>query len=96
MGFALTVAQCRNGNCLIWHDASGRHELNQFNAHNMAMHASAVTFPVQFPLFLYVILFMVLLGFAELFNVFDWLRRQLEVFLLRETAPQMNSIFDQL
>jgi membrane protein len=73
-----------------------RHALTQFKAHDMATHARAVTFQVLFSLFPFVILFMALLGFLELSNVFDWLRRQSEVFLLRDTAPQMNSIIDQL
>lgn len=62
----------------------------------MATHARAVTFQVLFSLFPFVILFMALLGFFELSNLFDWLRRQSEVFLLSSTAPQMNSIMDQL
>lgn len=67
-----------------------------FVTHDMTTHARAVTFQVLFSLFPFVILFMALLGFLQLSNVFDWLRRQSEVFLLTNTAPQMNSIIDQL
>ena len=73
-----------------------RHASAQFLAHDMATHARAVTFQVLFSLFPFVILFMALLGFLELSNLFDWLRRQSKVFLLRDTAPQINSIIDQL
>ena len=73
-----------------------RHALAQFLAHDMATHARAVTFQVLFSLFPFVILFMALLGYFELSNLFDWLRRQSEVFLLKSTAPQMNSVLDQL
>jgi membrane protein len=73
-----------------------RRALAQFLAHDMATHARAVTFQVLFSLFPFVILFMALLGFLDLSNLFDWLRRQSEVFLLRNTAAQINSIIDQL
>ena len=73
-----------------------RHAWAQFKAHDMATHARAVTFQVLFSLFPFVILLMALLAFLELTNLFDWLRRQSEVFLLKGTAPQINSIIDQL
>lgn len=73
-----------------------RHAWAQFQAHDMATHARAVTFQVLFSLFPFVILFMALLAFLELTNLFDWLRRQSEVFLLKGTAPQINAIIDQL
>ncbi|HEX8886235.1 MAG TPA: YihY/virulence factor BrkB family protein [Noviherbaspirillum sp.] len=73
-----------------------RQTLSRFLAHDMVTHARAVTFQVLFSFFPFVILFMALLGYLEIASLFDYLRRQSEVFFLRQTAPQMNAIIDQL
>ena len=70
--------------------------ISQFLVHDMQTHARAVTYQVLFSLFPFIIFFMALLGFFDLSNLFDWLRRRSEVFFLTQTAPQMNSIMDQL
>lgn len=69
---------------------------SRFMEHDMPTHARAVTFQVLFSFFPFVILFMALLGFLEMSSIFDYLRRQSEVFFLRQTGPQMNAIIDQL
>ncbi len=70
--------------------------ISQFLVHDMQTHARAVTYQVLFSLFPFIIFFMALLGYFDLSNLFDWLRRRSEVFFLTQTAPQMNSIMDQL
>lgn len=69
---------------------------SQFIAHDMVTHARAVTFQVLFSFCPFVILFMALLGYLEMSSLFDYLRRQSDVFFLRQTAPQMNAVIDQL
>lgn len=70
--------------------------VSQFLVHDMLTHARAVTYQVLFSLFPFIIVFIALLGFFDLSNLFDWLRRRSQVFLLMQTAPQMNLILDQL
>lgn len=70
--------------------------LAQFLAHDMLTHAKAVTYQVLFSFFPFIIFFIALLGFFDLSNLFDLLRRQSEVFFLIETAPQLNSVLDQM
>jgi membrane protein len=70
--------------------------ISQFLVHDMQTHARAVTYQVLFSLFPFIIFFIALLGFFDLSNLFDWLRRRSEVFFLMQTAPQMNVILDQL
>jgi membrane protein len=62
----------------------------------MLTHARAISYQVLFAFFPFLIFFFALLGFLEIAGLFDWLRRQSEVFFLRQTAPQINAILDQL
>ena len=70
--------------------------ISQFLAHDMMTHARAVTFQVLFAFFPFIIFFMALLGFLDLSNLFDWLRRRSEGFFMAQTVPQINVILDQL
>lgn len=70
--------------------------VSQFVAHDMLTHVRAVTYQVLFSICPFIIFFMALLGFLELSNLFDWLRRRSEVFFLAQTAQQVNLIMDQL
>ena len=62
----------------------------------MLTHVRAVTYQVLFSLFPFIIFFMALLGFLNLSDLFDWLRRRSESFFLAQTAQQVNLIMDQL
>lgn len=73
-----------------------RRAVSQFLAHDLLTHVRAVTYQVLFSLFPFIIFFMALLGFFNLSGLFDWLRRQSEVFFLAQTAQQFNEIMDQL
>jgi membrane protein len=73
-----------------------RRAVSQFLAHELLTHVRAVTYQVLFSLFPFIIFFMALLGFFNLSSLFDWLRRQSEVFFLAQTAQQFNEILDQL
>lgn len=73
-----------------------RRAISQCRAHDLLTHVRAVTYQVLFSFFPFVICFMALLGFLDLSELFDWLRRRSQVFLLEQTAQQMNAIMDQL
>ena len=68
----------------------------QFVAQDMLTHVRAVTYQVLFSFFPFILFFMALLGFLDLSNLFDWLRRRSEIFFLAQTAQQFNVIMDQL
>lgn len=68
----------------------------RFLAQDMLTHVRAVTYQVLFSFFPFIIFFMALLGFLDLSNLFDWLRRRSEVFFLAQTAQQFNLVMDQL
>jgi membrane protein len=70
--------------------------LRQFLAHDMSTHARAVSYQVLFAFFPFLIFFIALLGFLDLAQLFDWLRRRSEAFFLEQTAPQINAILDHL
>jgi len=70
--------------------------VEQFRTHDLLTHVRAVTYQVLFSLFPFIIFFMALLGFFNLSSLFDWTRRQSEVFFLAQTAQQFNIIMDQL
>lgn len=70
--------------------------LRQCIAHDTLTHARAISYQALFAFFPFLIFFFALLGFLDLANLFDWLRRHSELFFLRQTAPQINAILDQL
>jgi membrane protein len=70
--------------------------VSQFYLHDMLTHVRAVTYQVLFSFFPFIIFFMALLGFFDLSDLFDWLRRRSELFFLAQTASQFNLVMDQL
>lgn len=70
--------------------------LRQGMLHDTLTHARAISYQVLFSFFPFLIFFFALLGYLDLANLFDWLRRHSEVFFLHQTAPQINAIIDQL
>ncbi|MDB5839069.1 MAG: YihY/virulence factor BrkB family protein [Herminiimonas sp.] len=70
--------------------------IRQFDEHDMATYAAAVTYHVIFSLFPFIIFFIALLGYLELSDLFDWLRQRAETFFLQQTMTQINQIFDHL
>ncbi|MBK4735098.1 YihY/virulence factor BrkB family protein [Noviherbaspirillum pedocola] len=70
--------------------------IQQCVLHDTLTHARAISYQVLFSFFPFLIFFFALLGFLDLANLFDWLRRHSEVFFLRQTAPQINALIDQL
>jgi membrane protein len=73
-----------------------RYAARQFAAHDSASYAAAVTYHVLFSTLPFVIVLIALLGFLEISDVFDWMRRQSESFFLQQTIPQINGVLDQL
>jgi membrane protein len=70
--------------------------IGQFIAHGMLTHAKAISYQVLFAFFPFLIFLIALLGFLDVAQLFDWLRRQSELFFLSDTAPQINALLDQL
>jgi membrane protein len=68
----------------------------RFIEHDLATHAAAVTYHVLFSLFPFIIVFIALLGYLDLSNLFDWVRQRFDAFFLEQTMQQMNQILDQL
>lgn len=73
-----------------------RFACRQFTAHDSASYAAAVTYHVLFSTLPFLIFFIALLGFFEFSDLFDWMRKRSEAFLLQQTIPQINGILDQL
>ena len=70
--------------------------VSQFRLHDMTVHVRAVTYQILFSFFPFILFFMALLGFFDLSELFDWLRRRTELFFLAQTAQQFNQMMDQL
>lgn len=70
--------------------------VRQFAAHDSASYAAAVTYHVLFSTLPFLIVFIALLGFLEISDLFDWMRRRSESFFLQQTIPQINGVLDQL
>ncbi|WP_151637767.1 YihY/virulence factor BrkB family protein [Noviherbaspirillum aerium] len=73
-----------------------RSAVRQFAAHDSASYAAAVTYHVLFSTLPFLIVFIALLGFLEISDLFDWMRRRSESFFLQQTIPQINGVLDQL
>src|SRR4051812_511872 len=67
-----------------------------FLEHDMGSYAAALTYHALFSLFPFVLFVTALLGFFELSNLFDWIRRQFQVVFLEQTMQQINLVLDQL
>jgi len=70
--------------------------VQRFAAHDSASYAAAVTYHVLFSALPFLIFLIALLGFFEISDLFDWMRKRSESFLLHQTMPQINGVLDQL
>jgi membrane protein len=61
----------------------------------MPTYAAALTYHIVFSLFPFTIFVIALLGFLELSNLFDWVRKLAQTYFLEERMQQVNQVLDQ-